>query len=131
VDFSIGVIGEANAELVVDLSFEVRIGTAKHSDDVLEPCDEGAHLGGCEGSVRRLAAKLALESSALVVNLGDPLTDDGCVGARLEDLTVAGKLGLALFEPPPQVNLERLAVVRDLAGFRERLARGLDVLVVE
>ena len=76
--------------------------------------------------------ELAFEGASFPVDLGDPVTDDRRLGPLLDDLAVAGEFGLAFFEPTPQVELERLAVVvRELAGFGERGASGVEVVVVE
>ena len=43
-DLPVGVVGELDAELVVDGPFEVGFGALENADDVFEPGDEGADL---------------------------------------------------------------------------------------
>jgi hypothetical protein len=86
VHISVRMVREADAELVVDLAFELRAGAAEQGDYVLEPGDERAHLGRGQRAVGGLAAELALEGAALVVDLGDPLADDRRVGTALNAL---------------------------------------------
>ena len=45
VHFSIGVVREADAELVVDGPLQLWVGAAENGDDVFEPNDERADLG--------------------------------------------------------------------------------------
>lgn len=45
-DLPVGVVGELDAELVVDGPFEVGFGALENADDVFEPGDEGADFGG-------------------------------------------------------------------------------------
>lgn len=131
-DFSVGVIGEADPHLVVDAALEFGVGVVEDGDDVFEPGDECLDLGLGEGAVGWLAAELAFEAAAFLLDFGDPVADDRGLGAWFEDLAVASELGLALFEAPAEVELVRGVVVgRVLAGGDELGAGGLDVVVVE
>src|SRR5205807_157489 len=94
VDPTVGVVREAHAQLLVDATLDLRIGSPEHGHDVLEPQHQRLDLRGREGTLRRLAAELTLEATALLVDLGDPVTDHCGLGAALEDLAISSELAL-------------------------------------
>jgi hypothetical protein len=95
------VVGEADAKFVVDGPLQRGVGAGEDGDDVFEAGDEGSYVGLSERVLGGLVAELTFEGPSLLVDLGDPVSDDGCVGPLLEDFAVAGQLGFAVFEATP------------------------------
>ena len=84
VNLAAGVVGEADAKLLVHRSFQLRIGICEDSHDVLEPGDQRRDLGCCQDPIGWPVPDLALDASPLAIDLGDPVTDNRRLGATLE-----------------------------------------------
>jgi hypothetical protein len=105
------VVGEVDAELVVDGSLVLGVGVGERGDDVFELAYQGFDFvrGVLAGSW--LPAQVALDAAALAFDLGDPGRGAGDLAVHLEQFSVAGELGVAFLEAPPELELASFVVL--------------------
>lgn len=92
------VIGEVDAEFVVDGSLVFGVGLGHGADDVLELAYEGFDLVLRVLPGSWLATQVALDVPAFALDFGDPSRGTGDLAVHLEKFSVAGTLRVALFE---------------------------------
>jgi hypothetical protein len=95
------VIGEFESELSVDLGAVGGVGFGKGGGELADLSDEGADLlaGQSLPGFGWWRGEQLLDGPALVLDLGDPSSDHGGVGAGVEGGAVAGELRVAGGEP--------------------------------